>query len=90
MSETKTLDHVTTTTARKEHEFHPLANIFPLLPDAELKVLADDISRNGQREPITLYQGFILDGRNRYLACKRVFVEPKTVECPASALVRQN
>ena len=48
-------------------EFHPLANIFPLMPDNELKVLADDITRNGQRETITLCQGLILDGRNRYL-----------------------
>jgi hypothetical protein len=55
---------------RSEYEPHPLANIFPLMTDAELKVLADDISRNHQREPITLYQGLILDGRNRYLACK--------------------
>lgn len=51
--------------------FRPEADIFPLLGEEELKALAASIDRSGQREPIKLYQGDILDGRNRYLAITR-------------------
>ena len=49
-------------------EFHQIANIFPMLGVEELGELADDIMLNGLRQPIVLYQGQILDGRNRYRA----------------------
>jgi hypothetical protein len=52
------------------YEFHPLANIFPMLDDDELKALAEDIKAKGLTEPITLYDGKVLDGRNRYRACE--------------------
>jgi hypothetical protein len=58
-------------------KFHPLAELFPMFPENELKELADDIKQNGLRAPITLYEDKILDGRNRYLACKKARVEPK-------------
>lgn len=60
-----------------EREFHPFANKFPMLPESELKELAEDIKINGLNNPIYLYQDKILDGRNRYLACKMVDVKPK-------------
>ena len=62
---------------QKKLEFHPLADVFPILPEKELAELADDIGKNGLRGPITLYEGRILDGRNRYLACERNRIEPK-------------
>ena len=46
-------------------EFHPAANSFPLMSDAELDSLGEDMLEQGQREPIILYRGKILDGRNR-------------------------
>src|ERR1700733_14887339 len=61
-------------------EFHPLANIFPLMDENELKRLTEDIRKNGQREPIKLYEGKILDGRNRYRACVRLGIDPVTEE----------
>lgn len=51
------------------YEFHPVADLFPLMADDELRALADDIRANGQREPAWLWQGKIIDGRNRYRAC---------------------
>jgi ParB-like chromosome segregation protein Spo0J len=61
-------------TERKPHRF---ADIFPMLPDDELKELAENIKVRGLQEPIVLYDGQILDGRNRYAACKIAAVTPK-------------
>ncbi len=59
---------------------HHLCEMFPLLPKDELQALADDIKLHGQREPIRLLSGKIIDGRNRYEACKLAGVEPIAVE----------
>jgi ParB-like chromosome segregation protein Spo0J len=59
--------------------YHPLAELFPPLPDAELFALAQSIRESGLREPIVLYQDKILDGRNRYRACALAAVTPTTV-----------
>jgi hypothetical protein len=61
----------------KAHEFHDLANIFPMLAGDEAKALAHDISEHGLREPVTLLEGKILDGRNRYIACLDAGVAPR-------------
>jgi ATPase subunit of ABC transporter with duplicated ATPase domains len=49
---------------------HPLAKQFPLMPENELEELAEDVRENDLHEKIVIYAGKILDGRNRYLACK--------------------
>lgn len=57
--------------------FHPLAELFPLIEGSEFDELAYSILQHGLREPITLFDGMILDGRNRYRACEAVSVEPR-------------
>ena len=59
---------------------HPAADAFPMMDDARLAELQADIAANGQREPITLCDGMILDGRNRYRACIELGIEPETRE----------
>src|SRR5215468_2725045 len=49
---------------------HPLANMFPMIEGNAFEELKRDIAAQGFLEPIRLYQGMILDGRNRYAAGK--------------------
>jgi|SRR6516165_7142801 ParB-like chromosome segregation protein Spo0J len=51
---------------------HPLAATFPMIEGTALEDLKRDIAARGIIEPIRLYQGMILDGRNRYAAAKAV------------------
>ncbi len=59
---------------------HPAADAFPMMDAARLEELKADIAANGQREPITLCDGMILDGRNRYQACILLGIQPATRE----------
>src|SRR5271163_434134 len=67
---------------------HPFAALFPELPPEELTQLARDIKERGQLEPIILYKGVILDGRNRYRACQIAGVKPRIEEYDAKATRR--
>jgi ParB-like chromosome segregation protein Spo0J len=59
---------------------HEAADIFPMMTNRELQVLADDIKENGLQQPIVLTCGMILDGRNRAAACALAEIEPTTTE----------
>lgn len=68
------------TRAAKMPAVHPAANEFPMLGQERLEELAEDIAENGQREPCVMWNGYLLDGRNRWKACQMVNVEPKIRE----------
>jgi hypothetical protein len=62
---------------------HPAAELFPLLPDAELAELAEDIRIRGLVEAVWLYDDpergtVLLDGRNRARACEITGVPVQT------------
>jgi DNA N-6-adenine-methyltransferase (Dam) len=56
---------------------HPIANCWPLIEGEEFSELVRDIKQNGILTPIWIYQGKILDGRNRYKASLKA-----GVSCP--------
>ena len=61
-----------------EIKTHPAANSFPMMDKDRYGELVENIREQGQLEPITLCDGMILDGRNRYKACLELGIEPKT------------
>lgn len=58
--------------------FHPIANLFPLMEGGEFEQFKGDVRANGLREALWIYDGQILDGRNRYRACRELGIEPMT------------
>lgn len=58
---------------------HHLCTLFPRISGQEFASLVADIKAYGQREPIIMHEGMILDGGNRYRACIEAGVEPQTM-----------
>src|SRR5262245_6468475 len=58
-----------TTGAVQELAVHPAANVFPLLEGEEFDALVADVREYGLKNPVTLYHGAVIDGRNRVRAC---------------------
>jgi N6-adenosine-specific RNA methylase IME4 len=58
---------------------HPAADLFPLLTGDDFEALKADIKAHGQRDPVVILDGAILDGRNRWRACEAIGVTPRTV-----------
>jgi regulator of replication initiation timing len=48
---------------------HPLSAAFPAMSAEDFQALKDDIEVNGQREPVIVLDGMVLDGWHRYRAC---------------------
>ena len=60
--------------------FHPLAEMFPAPRPEERAALVADIRANGVRTPVQVWNGAILDGRNRVLACRELDMQCPGVE----------
>lgn len=63
-----------------DYQFHPYADLFPWIEGQAFVDFKEDIRQHGIREPIVIYDGMILDGRNRYTAALQVGVEVPTIE----------
>jgi len=46
-------------------DIHPFAKLIPVIVAGDLDRLIEDVEKNGILEPLTLYEGAVLDGRNR-------------------------
>jgi hypothetical protein len=51
---------------------HPVAALFPDMPEADFASLLEDIRQHGVKIPILVHRGQILDGRQRYRACLKL------------------
>jgi hypothetical protein len=59
---------------------HPLSAVYPPLSASEFQSLKDSIDNIGVQNPITLYQGQIIDGWHRYCAAKELGMSCPTKE----------
>lgn len=65
----------------RELKPHPAAEVVPMMTGEELARLQENIATGYDPSlPIVLYQGQILDGRNRHLVCRDQDVKPVFVE----------
>ena len=56
-------------------EVHPIALIMPPMNQEEFEEFKEDVVGNGLIEPIVLFEDKIIDGRNRYNACKELEID---------------
>ena len=61
-------------------KLHSVVDLFPPMSPSEKEVLRNDISQKGVRMPIVVWRGKIIDGRNRYEACKHIGLDDYPVE----------
>lgn len=59
------------------YQIHPAAMLFPEMEGDQWNKFVVDIRDNGQREPIIIHNGKVIDGRNRLRACSWLKIEPK-------------
>lgn len=84
---------VTTTTPSQldysPYKVHPVADLFPLIEGDEFDQLVADIRANGLHDPIILSNdgSMLVDGRNRYRACKAAGIEPTYTKLDADVSV---
>jgi|SRR5271168_4827550 len=61
----------------KPQNWHEDTNLVPMANRVELDAITKDIGDHGLQNPIVLFEGKVLDGRNRMLACVAASVRPK-------------
>lgn len=62
---------------------HPLSAAFPAMSAEDFAALVDDVRANGQRDPIMLHEGMVLDGWHRYQACLQIGAKPQKFDFAA-------
>lgn len=76
------------------YEQHPLSAFFPSMAGDDYQALVDDIDVYGQREPVMIFEGMVLDGWHRYSACIKLGMEPTKFEFkgddPVAFVMSQN
>ena len=58
------------------YPLHPAAELFPVMDEVAFAALVADIAAQGQREPILILDGQVIDGRHRLRACEQLGLEP--------------
>lgn len=61
----------------KNYRFHDDANDLPLMNQQEINELGKSIREHGQHNDIMLIGSLIIDGRNRYFACRNEGITPR-------------
>lgn len=61
-------------------ELHPAAQLLPRLDPASRQALREDMQRNGLLDPITLHQGKVLEGWERYCLGRELGIALRFVE----------
>jgi len=68
-------------------KLHSLCTIFPKLDETAFEALKADIKANGQRNPIMVKDGEVIDGQNRLRACEELNLVPWMQEYQGDDLV---
>jgi ParB-like chromosome segregation protein Spo0J len=63
---------------------HPAAELFPMMSEIEFQEMKEDIRLHGQNDDVLIWNGTLLDGRNRLRACTELGIEPGWAELPKS------
>jgi hypothetical protein len=76
-------------------EQHTLSAAFPSMGDIEFDALSKSIAKVGLLNPIVLFEGKVIDGWHRYLACTDEGIELKTINLaddidPQEYVIAQN
>ena len=50
------------------------------MSSAEFSALVEDIRENGQKEPVLMFEGLVVDGRHRWSACAAIGIPPASVD----------
>lgn len=64
----------------KTYVQHPLSAAFPAMSAEDFQALTDSIDNIGIQNPITLFEGMVIDGWHRYSAALRLGMDCPTVE----------
>ncbi|MEI8248655.1 MAG: ParB N-terminal domain-containing protein [Lentisphaerota bacterium] len=71
-AETEPSQIIYTIKPTEDIRIHEFADAFPLTEGKEFEQLKRSIEADGQQIPVIMYQGKLLDGRNRLLACREL------------------